>query len=329
MIIVRTPYRLSFFGGSSDYEKWYSRHGGLCLASAIDKYSYVSLRRLPPYFPYRSRVVWSKVEMVESNLDIENPAIRGVLDYLKLSDQGLEVHYDSDIPARAGMGSSSAFVVGLLNAWWALTAEGKCPARTLAKTAIRVEREFCGDTVGIQDQVSCAYGNVNLIRIERDGDFSIQPVPPMRLAQLEEYLLLLFTGFTRHASEVAERQVAEMERHEAQMTKLMEMARDGFEILADPYRTLREFFSLLNEAWYVKRELSSAITDERIDDIHGKIIRAGATAAKLCGAGGGGFFLVAVEPERREDFLREFDGWVWFPVRFAHEGSRIIFQNDG
>ena len=329
MLLVRTPFRMSFFGGSSDYEKWYSKHGGLCLASTINKYSYVSLRRLPPYFTYRSRVVWSKVEMVDSNLDIENPAIRGALDYLNLPDQGLEVHYDSDIPARAGMGSSSAFVVGLLNAWWALTAEGKCPARTLAKTAIRIEREFCKDTVGCQDQVSCAYGGVNLIRVWRDGDFSVQPVAPERLAHLEEHLLLLFTGFTRHASEVAGRQVAEMENHETEMAELMKMAYEGFDILSDPRRSLRELFSLLNEAWYVKRELSSAITDQRIDDIHGKIIRAGATAAKLCGAGGGGFFLVAVEPERREDFLREFDGWVWFPVRFAHEGSRIIFQNDG
>lgn len=329
MILVRSPFRLSFLGGSTDYPSWYEKHGGLCLVSSIQKYSYITLRRLPPYFEHRTRVAWSKVETVQSNFDIEHPGIRGVMEYLNIPDERLEIHYDSDIPARAGMGSSSALIVGLLNAHWALTGEGRCPPHTLAKAAIRVEREYVGDCVGAQDQISCAYGNVNLIRIEKDGEFYVQPVPPLRLKELEEHLLLLFTGFTRHASEVAKQQVAEMDQHEGVMEEMMTMARRAYVILADPSAPLREFFYLLNTAWLRKRGLSPAITDERIDAIYSRIMKTGATAAKLVGAGGGGFFLVAVEPERRERFLSEFEGWVWFPVRFAGEGSRVIFQNDG
>ena len=327
MIIVRTPYRLSLLGGTSDYPEHFSKHGGACLVSTINKFSYVSLRKLPPYFGHLTRAVWSKVETVYNNLEIEHPGINGSLRYLGLDDLGLEIHYDSDIPARAGMGSSSAFIVGLLNGMWALNGEGRAPAQMLAKTAIRVEREYVGDCVGVQDQISTAYGGINLVEIERSGAFQLYSTLRFRLAELESYLLLIFTNLTRHASDIARQQIIDFHQHESTLKRFAEQAREGARILCSS-QPIEHFFWLLKEAWVLKRRLA-AVTNDHIDEMDRQITDAGALACKLVGAGGGGFFLVAVSPEKRQDFLGHFPGAIWFPVQFHHGGSEVIFRNDG
>lgn len=327
MIIVRTPYRLSLLGGASDYPEHYSKHGGACLVSTIAKYSYVSLRRLPPYFEHRTRVVWSKVELVRNNSEIKHPGINGVLRYLALDD-GFEIHYDSDIPARAGMGSSSAFIVGLLNAVWAMSGEGRADPLALAKTAIRVEREFVGDTVGAQDQIATAYGGVNFVEIATDGSFDVTPLTRFRLEELENHLLLLFTGLTRHASEIVRQQMAEFKQHDSTLKEFAKQAAEGARVLCSA-QPIGHFFWLMQQAWVLKRRLARSVTSPAIDEMDKRITDAGALACKLVGAGGGGFFLVAVEPERRETFLEHFPGAIWFPVKFAHQGSEVIFHNDG
>jgi D-glycero-alpha-D-manno-heptose-7-phosphate kinase len=333
MIIVRTPHRLSLLGGGSDYEQAYRKHGGAVLVSTINRYSYVSLRKLPPYFEHKTRVAWSKIELVNSNLDIEHPGIRGVLEYLNDLDSGLEIHYDSDIPARAGMGSSSSFIVGLLKAYWHLSNDDSPSPATLAKTAIRVEREYVGDTVGTQDQIAVAYGGINFVAIEKDGHFNVRNVGTQyefdaRRKELESRLLLVFTGFTRHASEIAKAQVAAMDEYESATRELAEMATVGAAILEDTNRPLSDLFKLIGESWQIKRRLSPLIVNDEINALDERLMMLGAEAVKLIGAGGGGYFLVCCKSaEERELIANALNDRITIPVKFSMNGSEMIFKN--
>lgn len=351
MIISRTPYRVSFFGGGTDYPAWHRKHGGAVLVSTIDKYCYVSFRALPPFFDHISRAVWSKVELVNDNYQIENPAIRGMFGYLAKQFEGYEIHHQGDLPARSGMGSSSSFIVGLLNAHWAATCEpdgvhdqsvlgalqrGHDHAMSLAKTAIRIEREFVGDTVGFQDQYAAALGGVRYL-IAGKGDRDCVAALGCyrgRVDQIEDKLMLVYLGMTRHASEIAKAQIAEIDYHKTAMFRMMEQAEHGYHILTGQ-RPVSDFPLLLKEAWEIKRKLSPLITNKEIDHIHDGLVANGARAAKLIGAGNGGFFLVYVEPKDREDLI----AWTKFqsanprllavPFKFSHRGSEIIFREDG
>jgi D-glycero-alpha-D-manno-heptose-7-phosphate kinase len=325
MIISRTPLRLSFFGGGSDYSEFYSKHGGLFLNAALDHYVYVSLRRLPQFFEYKTRVVWSQVEHVDSNFDLIHPGLRGLFKYLNY-DEGVELHHDADLPARTGLGTSSAFTVGVLNAIWGMNDIGECDPYSLANTAITIERDWVGDTVGVQDQISAAYGGMNLVRIDKDGDFTLFPIPRDRHEELNSHILLLFTGFTRHASEIAKHQVASILDHKADMFELMGQADRAFDILCSN-AAIEEIGDLLERGWQIKRNLSNVITNPRLDEIHDAVLNAGASACRLIGAGGGGVFQVFVKPDKRE-IIKSATNLLEIPSTFVYKGSEIIFSNE-
>lgn len=337
MILSRTPYRVSFFGGGTDYPTWYEKHGGAVLVSAIDKFCWVTMRYQPQFFEHLSRVCWTKVEVVSNNLDIENPAIRGMLDYFNKLDVGFEIHHQGDLPAKSGMGSSSSFIVGLLNAHWALTTQADttgfisrdAETMSLAKTAIRIEREYVGDTVGVQDQYAAALGGVHALHIEKDGTVYAKAYRGRRLLDLEERLLLIFLGTTRHSSEIASRQVAEIGQHDMLMHRMHKQVYDGIEILSGN-APLSDFPYLLNEAWALKRQLSPVISNSFIEAARDGIRSAGADGAKLIGAGAGGFILAYVEPDKRAGLIEWSMRRNLLPVqfRFCYNGSQIVYSSD-
>jgi D-glycero-alpha-D-manno-heptose-7-phosphate kinase len=329
MIISRTPFRISFFGGGTDYPAWVEKHGGAVLSTTFDKYNYITCRWLPPFFDHRHRITYSRVEHVRDANEIRHPAIGAVVGkYLADSSAGVEIHCDADLPARAGLGSSSSFMVGLVHAFEAMRGRMVTPA-WLAQEAIRFEQEVLGETVGYQDQVAAAFGGFNLIHFFPGGSFKVEPVivPSGRKRELEQRLMLFFTGFSRIASEVAKSQVANMERKERELTRMRAMVDEALGILASE-RSLSAFGELLHEGWICKRSLSERVTSEEVDRIYDRARRAGAIGGKLLGAGGGGFILFYVEPDRQAEVRRALGDLIQVPVRFENEGSRIIWYRE-
>ena len=324
MVITRTPLRISFFGGGTDYPIWYREHGGSVLATTIDKCCYISCRRLPPFFEYHSRVSYSKVENVLRNDAIEHPSVRGCLQYLEMSE-GLEIHHIADLPARAGLGTSSAFTVGLLLALHALKGQMR-DKQTLANDAIFVEQTLLNEAVGAQDQVSAAYGGFNRINFNTDGtiDVSRMPIDHSRLRALEAHLALYFTGFARTASEIAQEQIRLTPHRHKELHTMKEMVYEGESILANPQRSLDEFGGLLHESWKLKRSLTNKITSASIDDIYAAGLSAGAIGGKLLGAGGGGFMLFFVPPERRAALRSRLKELMCIPFHFSTRGSDVV-----
>ncbi len=304
MIISRTPFRVSLFGGGTDYPRWYREHGGSVLGMAIDKYCYISLRPLPPFFEHRHRIVYSKIESVNSLDEIQHPAVRGVLKHAQVQI-GLEIHHDGDLPARSGMGSSSSFTVGLLNALYALQGRMRSK-RQLAEEAIFVEQEVLAENVGCQDQIWAAYGGMNRIDFGKDGSFAVRPIimSKERVESLLGSMVLYFSGFSRIASEVAAKQIDNMKAKEKNLHAMQELAVEAESVLIDPNRDLREIGELLERSWHLKRELASGVSTGAIDEIYAAAMSAGAVGGKLLGAGGGGFLLFYVEP-RHQQALRE------------------------
>ncbi len=326
MIISRTPFRISFFGGGTDYPAWYRSHGGAVLSTTIDKYCYLSCRWLPPFFDYRYRVVWSKLENKKSVDEIEHPVVREVLRWMGI-DRGVEIHHVGDLPARSGMGSSSAFTVGLLHALYALQGRmiGK---RQLMEESIFVEQELLQEIVGSQDQVSAAVGGFNKIDFAKNGEIRIQPVllPPQRLEALESHLMLLYTGIVRTASKVASTYVTGIEGKRRPLRILKDLVDEALELLSGNY-DLSGFGELLDEAWQVKRSLGSGISNLDVDRIYREAKAAGALGGKLTGAGGGGFLLLFAPPEAQCDVLAALPELVHVPFRFDHAGSQTIFYD--
>jgi D-glycero-alpha-D-manno-heptose-7-phosphate kinase len=323
MIITRTPLRVSFFGGGTDYPAWFQEHGGAVLATTIDKYLYLHCRYLPPFFDFHSRIVWSRIEAVQKHSEIAHPAIRGVLEWLKISE-GVEIHHHGDLPARTGLGSSSAFTVGLLHALHALRGE-LVSKRTLAEQAIFVEQQVLQENVGVQDQIESAFGGLNRIDIRPDGSFEVAPlvVPGNRLADLQKHLLLLYTGLSRTASEIAAEQVSAMKQRVAELKAIRAMVDEGQGILAGK-GPLVEFGRLLHESWELKRTLSSKIAPALINEVYERARQAGATGGKLLGAGGGGFMLLFIEPERRAAVVRALEKFLVVPFQFERAGTQIV-----
>ena len=323
MIITRTPLRVSFFGGGTDYRPWFEEHGGAVLATTIDKYLYLHTRYLPPFFDHRSRIVWSQIEHVNKPSEIKHPAIRGVLEWMKV-DQGVEIHHHGDLPARTGLGSSSAFTVGLLHALHALRGE-LVSKRVLAEQAIHVEQTVLKENVGVQDQIQSAFGGLNRIDIRQDSSFEVTPlvVQADRLASLQNHLLLLYTGLSRHASEIAAEQVATMDKKTKELKTMRAMVDEGERILAGK-GSLRDFGRLLHDSWELKRSLSSKIAPTSVNEIYDAARKAGADGGKLLGAGGGGFMLIFVEPERRAAVLRALDKLLPVPFQFERGGTQLV-----
>jgi len=324
VIISRTPYRLSLFGGGTDYPKWYLKHGGAVIGTAIDKYCNISVRRLPPFFEHRYRIVWSKIELVNDLLEIDHPAVRAILLDMK-ERRGLEIHHDGDLPARSGLGSSSSFTVGLLNALHAM--RGRMVSKDeLAKDALRIEQEVIREPVGSQDQVWAAYGGLNRIDFERDGSFAVTPLilGRERRDELEGSLMLFFTGLSRFAMTMAKKQIANMDAKERNLHRMREMVDEAQAIITAPRRPMLELGTLLLEAWRLKRELAEGMSTPEIDAIHDAAISAGAVGGKLLGAGGGGFMAFVVPPERRQAVREKLGHLIEVEIRINAPGSRIV-----
>jgi D-glycero-alpha-D-manno-heptose-7-phosphate kinase len=324
MVITRTPLRISFFGGGTDYPVWYREHGGSVLSTTIDKSCYITARWLPPFFDCHSRVSYSKIENVNANSEIWHPSVRGCLQSLGIED-GVEVHHIADLPARAGLGTSSAFTVGLLLGLHALNNQMR-DKHTLALDAIRVEQELLQETVGAQDQVSAAYGGFNRINFLTDGSIEVNRIfaSQSRLADLEQHLALYFTGFSRTASEIATEQVKMTPHKKRELSTMLELVNEAESIVVDGARSLDDFGKLLHEGWQVKRSLTNKITTPEIDEIYEAGRRAGALGGKLLGAGGGGFMLFYVPPERREELRLRLKRLLCVPFSFSSKGSQVV-----
>ncbi|HLK59151.1 MAG TPA: kinase [Chthonomonadaceae bacterium] len=324
MIISRTPFRISFFGGGTDYPGWFRKHGGTVLATTIDKYCYLTCRYLPPFFEHRYRIVYSQVEQTQSVEEIAHPAVREVLRYLNMG-RGVEIHHDGDLPARSGMGSSSAFTVGLLNAIHAL--QGHIPTnRQLAEQSIEIEQERLQENVGSQDQIAAAFGGMNHITFQPNGDFSVRPVTltPMRMRELQSHLMLFYTGVKRTASDVAGSYVHDLDNKKQQLRIMKALVEESLNVLTSDH-SITDFGELLHEAWMTKRSLSTLVTNAHVDEIYGQAREAGALGGKLTGAGGGGFMLLFVPPDQQDAVKAALNTLIHVPFRFEAEGSRIIY----
>ncbi|MBI5210936.1 MAG: kinase [Elusimicrobia bacterium] len=324
MIISRTPFRISFFGGGTDYPVWYEEHGGAALATTIDKYCYITCRYLPPFFEHRSRIAYSKIELVRSLSEIRHPSARETLRFMGI-DGGVEIHHDADLPARTGLGSSSSFTVGLLHALHAL--KRRMPSKMqLAQESIHIERDLIREHVGSQDQVSAAFGGFNLIRFSPAHEISLRAVilPRRRLEELQAHLMLVFSGFSRNASEIAAEQIRRVKNRQTQLARIGEMVDEGLELLAGRH-DLAMFGRLLHEGWKLKRSLSPLVSTSRIDSIYDAALKSGAIGGKLLGAGGGGFVLLFARPEVQARIRRRLKDLLHVPFRFETGGSQIIF----
>ena len=324
MIISRTPFRISFFGGGTDFPAWFRDHGGGVLAATIDKYCYLTCRYLPPFFEHRLRIVYSKIECCQSYEEVSHPVVRETLRALGI-DRGVEIHHDGDLPARSGMGSSSSFLVGLLHALHALS--GRVASKQqLAEESIRLEQEVLRETVGCQDQLMAAYGGLNYIAFERSGDIRVQPVTisQERKQELNDHLMLFYTGIQRTSSQVAASYAHDFDRNYRLLKTMTRLVKEGLGLLSSN-TDISEFGSLLHEAWVTKCHLSETVSNQKIDRIYEEALAAGALGGKLLGAGGGGFLLLFVKPEMQPAVRARLDSLVHVPFAFESGGSQIIF----
>jgi len=324
MIITRTPFRISLFGGGTDHPTWFNQHGGEVVGFAINKYCYISLRYLPPFFDHRYRIIWSKVESVNAVDEIQHPSVRGILQHLRMSD-GLEIHHDADLPARSGIGSSSSFTVGLLSALYALRRRF-IDASDLAREAIFVEQQVLKESVGCQDQVWAAFGGMNNIRFDPSGTFSVKPLimPSERQRELMRSVLMVFTGLTRYSSDFAASQIRNIPKRAPQLTNLQKLASEGARVLQDSSVPLADVGRLLHDGWVLKRELSEDVSSGHIDAIYEQARGAGAWGGKILGAGGGGFMLLLADPADHAQIRSRLGGLVTVPVDVDVEGSKVI-----
>lgn len=328
MVISRTPFRISFFGGGTDYPVWYRDNGGAVLATTINKYCYLSCRHLPPFFEHKSRIIYSRMEFVKEIDEIQHPSVRACLKFIGI-DKGVEVHHDGDLPARTGMGSSSAFTVGLLHALYAL--KGVMPTkRQLVLDAIHLEQEVMKENVGSQDQALAAFGGFSLIEFGGKDHIQVRPVTidAERLRVFQSHLMLFFTGFSRTASEIAREQIEKTPHKQKELRAMYGLVDKALSIL-NSNSDLSDFGKLLHENWMLKRSLSSKIATPLIDDIYSAAIRAGAQGGKVLGAGGGGFILFFARPDVQPKIRESLKDLLHVPFRFENLGSQIIFYSPG
>ncbi|NBI84996.1 kinase [Lachnospiraceae bacterium] len=321
MIITQTPFRMSFFGGGTDFPGFYKEHGGAVISTTFDKYCYVNVRHLPRFFDYSTELSYARTERVTDVEDIEHPAIREAMKYLDMHE--IRLTYEADLPARSGLGTSSSFAVGMLNAFYAL--KGKyADKRKLADDAVYLERTLCKESGGIQDQIAASFGGFNRINFDADG-YSVNPViiSPERKAALNRNLMLFFTGFSRFSSDI---QVSAEQNLKSKQGRLLEMKAlvDDAERILTSKTSLDEFGRLLDYTWKLKRGFSDQVTTDSIDAVYEKAIRAGAIGGKLLGAGGGGFLLFYVIPERQEAIRAALQDLLYVPFEFETAGTRVI-----
>jgi len=328
MIITRTPFRISFFGGGTDFPAWYRDNGGAVLSTTIDKYCYINCRFLPPFFNHKHRIVYSKSELVNDIDQIQHPAARETFRFMNVGE-GLELHHDGDLPARSGIGSSSAFTVGLLHALYGL--RGKLVSKKrLALESIHIEQEMIGENVGSQDQVAVAFGGLN--KIIFNGSHNIEVIPitlgARRLNDLQDRLLLFFTGLTRYATNIEEEKIRNIAHKNTEMDGLSKMVDPAIDILNSD-GDLDDFGRMLHESWLIKKSLSSQVSTSQIDAIYDTALKNGAIGGKLLGAGGGGFLLFYVKPEQKDTLKQKLTHLLDVPFRFDTLGSQIIYYREG
>ena len=325
MIITKTPYRISFFGGGSDYPQWYKKHGGSVLSTTIDKHIYITCRYLPDFFKHKYRIVWSKIEMVKNVNQIQHPAVKKMLKYLKIN-KGLEIHYDGDLPARSGMGSSSCFVVGLMKALYKIK-NIEISNIDLTKRSIYFEQNIMNEIVGSQDQVVATYGGFNKIIFNKNGSINIKKIKfKKKLKLLNRNLVLIYTGINRTAHYIAQKYVRKLTSTKKNyINKIVSYVDQGEKILKSG--NIDDFGRLLNEAWQEKKKLSNEISNRKIDELYNDALKYGALGGKLLGAGGGGFLLMYMKENAKRDFFKKFKNSINVPFKFSSNGSQIIFNN--
>ncbi len=325
MIITKTPFRMSFFGGGTDIPSFFNESGGAVISTTFDKYCYVNVRHLPPFMPYYSELVYSKIERVNSIDDIVHPLIR---ECMRLHDiHEIRLTYEGDLPARTGLGTSSTFAVGMLNAFCAL--KGKMMSKAqLAQEAIHVERDILQEHGGWQDQVAAAFGGFNRIDF-KDNEFKVSPIiiHPDRKAQLDSSLMLFYTGVTRFSSEVQKDTFAKPEDKKAQLKEMLALVDDAQAILEDKNADLNDFGRMLDHTWKLKRGTGSKVSNGSIDELYERGIKAGALGGKLLGAGGGGFLLFYVEPDKQQNVINALNELMHVPFNFENEGTSIVYYN--
>lgn len=327
MIIVRSPLRVSLFGGGTDHPAWFNRpEPGAVLSTTINKYIYVQLRRLPAIFDFNYRVAWRILEEVKAVDDIQHPVVREVLRHYATTDgSGYEVIYNADLPSRTGLGSSSAFTVSLLHALFG-SQRRLCSKPLLAREAIFVEQKLLKEAVGCQDQIAAAYGGLNRIDFYSNEDHRVTPIrmPAARRLALEHAMMLFFTGFTRLADEIERRKIANFANCSAELRALYEMVNEGERILLDPSRPLAEVGELLHYAWTIKRKLGDSVSNPSIDERYEAARKAGALGGKLLGAGGGGFLLMFVPPGRQAAVIAAMRDLGHVQIRMESYGTSIL-----
>ncbi len=323
MIITKTPFRMSFFGGGTDMESFFREYGGAVLSTTFDKYCYVNVRHLPRFFDWKNELSYSRTERVVHVADIEHPAIRNAMKMLDMHE--IRLMYEADLPARSGLGTSSSFAVGMLNAFYAL--KGKyADKKKLADEAIYLERVLCNETGGWQDQIAAAYGGMNRIEFNKDGTYDVRPIiiHPDRKKQLNDNLLMFFTGFTRFSSEMQKANQAGYDEKIKQLQQMYELVGEAEAVLEDKHIDLDNFGRLLDKTWRLKRQTGGAITTDSIDELYEKGIAAGALGGKLLGAGGGGFLLFYVQPEKKNLVKETMRDLLYVPFRFEDGGTQVI-----
>ena len=323
MIITKTPFRISFFGGGTDIEIFFREYGGAVLATTIDKYCYVTVRHLPRFFDYSTELSYAKTERVTEVEEIEHPAIRNAMKMLDMYE--IRLGYEADLPARSGLGTSSSFAVGMINAFYAL--KGKyADKKKLANEAIYLERTLCGEAGGWQDQISAAFGGMNRIDFSRDGVYTVKPViiHPERKKKLNDNLMMFFTGFTRFSSDMQTINAIGYKTKVAQLQQMFALVDEAEKVLEDKNSDLDEFGRLLDRTWKLKRQTGSAITTDSIDGIYERGIAAGALGGKLLGAGGGGFLVFYVPPEKQDAVKSAMGNLLHVPFQFENGGTQVI-----
>lgn len=323
MIITKTPFRMSFFGGGTDMESFFKENGGSVLSTTFDKYCYVNVRHLPRFFDYSTELSYSKTERVTNIDDIEHPAIRNAMKMLDMHE--IRLTYEADLPARSGLGTSSSFAVGMLNAFYAL--KGKYASKKqLADEAIYLERVLCNEAGGWQDQIAASFGGFNRIDFNADG-YTVHPVivSPQRKQQLNNNLMMFFTGFTRFSSEIQKANKLDDESKTKQLKQMLTLVDEAESILTDHSKDLDDFGRLLDVTWKLKRQTGKSVSTSNIDNLYDNGISAGALGGKLLGAGGGGFLVFYVTPEKQAAVKEAMEDLLYIPFKFEDSGTQVIY----
>lgn len=321
MIITQTPFRMSFFGGGTDFPDFYREHGGAVISTTFDKYCYVNVRHLPRFFDYSTELSYARTERVKRVEDIEHPAIREAMKHLDMHE--IRLTYEADLPARSGLGTSSSFAVGMLNAFYAL--KGKyADKRKLADDAIFLERVLCNESGGVQDQIAASFGGMNRINFNAEG-YTVNPViiSPERKKLLNRNLMLFFTGFSRLSSDIQVAAEKNLKSKQNQLLEMLSLVDDAEKILTSK-TDLEEFGRLLDYTWQLKRGITDKVSTDSIDVVYSRALQAGATGGKLLGAGGGGFLLFYVDPDKQENVRKALENLLYVPFEFENGGTRVI-----